>query len=77
MASTATTKRYGRQGGRWIEPRPGATCQTCRVGDARYAARHGDTGELWRVCETCAAQAKRLRAPITFEPLDQEAHGAR
>ena len=70
MTSTARDKRYGRRGGRWAETRKGATCQTCRNGDARYRARHENTGEAWSVCETCAVQAKRLRAPITFEPLE-------
>jgi hypothetical protein len=70
MPSSATTTRYGRQGGRWAATRKNATCQTCRNGDARYSARHEDTGETWSVCETCAVQARRLRAPITFEPLE-------
>ncbi len=72
MTSSARDKRYGRQGGRWCEPIPGATCQTCRAGTARYAARHDTDGGRWRMCEMCAAQARRLKAPITFEPLDEE-----
>ena len=69
MTSSARDVRYGRRGGRWAETRNGATCVTCRNGDARYTARHDTTGEQWRVCETCAVQAKRLNAPITFGPL--------
>jgi hypothetical protein len=70
MTSTARDKIYGRRGGRWAETRKGATCQTCRNGDARHEVRHEVTGELWRSCETCAVQAKRLRAPVTFGPLE-------
>lgn len=70
MTSTATTKRYGRQGGRWIEARTdGRACHTCRQGDARYFAHHEETGETWRVCERCAGTARKQRAPITFEPI--------
>jgi hypothetical protein len=70
MTSTSTTKRYGRQGGRWIEARTDArACRTCRNGDRRYFARHEETGEVWPVCESCAGQARRLKAPITFEPI--------
>lgn len=71
MSSSARDKVWGRQGGRWATPVPGATCQTCRAGTARYAARHDVTGELWRMCETCVGQARRLNAPITFEPLEE------
>ncbi len=45
-------------------------CATCRKYPARWLATRQDWDrEDWLVCDTCQAQAKRFRSPITFQAL--------
>ncbi len=69
---TARDVRYGRRGGGWAETREGATCLTCRNADARWIAHLEDTGSWWPVCGSCRAQAVRVSADVTHQPLEIE-----
>jgi hypothetical protein len=70
VTSTAASKRYGEQGGRWAPTRKGdGLCHTCRNHDARFQATHRTTGDTWPVCGQCRDQGQRLDAPINYRPL--------
>lgn len=71
--------RYGRRGGGWHPTRSGdGVCQTCRMVDAAYEARHRERSERWLSCGRCRTQAYKYRLPIDFIPLHQQedGHGA-
>lgn len=58
MTSSARDARFGRRGGTWAEPIPGATCGCCRQGDIAWMALRRDpiTGlavHAWPLCNGC------------------------
>lgn len=58
MTSSARDARWGRQGGAWAEPIPGATCPCCNQGNLAWMAMRRDphTGYVvhaWPLCNGC------------------------
>lgn len=73
VTSTASTLRYGNQGGRFAPTRQTATCLTCRNGTARWmcirSTPDGRPQEAWPVCTTCRAQGERLSTLLEYTAI--------
>lgn len=66
MTSSARDARYGRRGGTWAEPIPGATCQICRQGDIAWMAVFRDPVTMISLhahpmCNGCRRRAEDRR----------------
>lgn len=87
MTSTARDARYGRRGGAWAEPIPGATCGICRLGDIAWMALVRDpltsmAVRAWPMCNNCRDRAENRkghqRIPgLEFHPLPRRWPGRR